>query len=240
MAKTATSAAKRKQKRAKQAPGRPRRKLRSARAIEATLAEIAHEIRTPLTGILALGELLATSELGERERGWAAAIKSTRRTSDNADLACHRCRACRGQRHRAAARSPAAAPDRRGAGRSLAARAETKGLAAEAVIADDLPETAIGDALRLRAALENLVDNAVKFTDRGACGWMPRGEPRGRSRGRLVFTVSDSGIGLSARRDQAPVPSVRASQRQDRATLRRCRARSCSRQADCDARWGAT
>src|SRR6266480_7574504 len=43
-----------------------------ARAVEATLADIAHEIRTPLTGILALGELLATSELGAREIGRAS------------------------------------------------------------------------------------------------------------------------------------------------------------------------
>src|ERR1700748_1092060 len=77
MAKTTTSAAKRSKHKRKPAPGRPRLKLRSARAIEATLAELAHEIRTPLTGILALGELLATSELGVRERGWASAIKST-------------------------------------------------------------------------------------------------------------------------------------------------------------------
>ena len=41
------------------------------------LAELAHDIRTPLTGILALGELLATSELGPREREWATAIKGT-------------------------------------------------------------------------------------------------------------------------------------------------------------------
>ena len=73
MARPRTSAGKR--------PRRTKRVARSpvpnARAIEATLADIAHEIRTPLTGILALGELLATSELGPRERGWASAIKST-------------------------------------------------------------------------------------------------------------------------------------------------------------------
>ena len=46
------------------------------RAIEAALAGIAHDIRTPLTGILALAELLATSDLGERERDWANAVKS--------------------------------------------------------------------------------------------------------------------------------------------------------------------
>src|SRR5262247_536046 len=69
-------------KRPRRAKRRARSRVRApeaprARAIEAALADIAHEIRTPLTGILALGELLATSELGERERGWATAIKST-------------------------------------------------------------------------------------------------------------------------------------------------------------------
>ncbi|HEX9070461.1 MAG TPA: histidine kinase dimerization/phospho-acceptor domain-containing protein [Pseudolabrys sp.] len=46
------------------------------RAIEAALAGIAHDIRTPLTGIVALAELLASSDLAAREREWANAIKS--------------------------------------------------------------------------------------------------------------------------------------------------------------------
>src|SRR5262245_65259927 len=45
-------------------------------SVEAALAALAHEVRTPLNGILAFGELLAASHLPERERGWAAAIKS--------------------------------------------------------------------------------------------------------------------------------------------------------------------
>ncbi len=44
-------------------------------ANEAVLAVFAHDIRTALTGILALGELLASSNLGERERRWAIGIK---------------------------------------------------------------------------------------------------------------------------------------------------------------------
>ena len=44
---------------------------------EAALAAFAHDIRTALTGILALGELLASSNLGERERRWAAGIKTS-------------------------------------------------------------------------------------------------------------------------------------------------------------------
>src|SRR5580704_3351439 len=43
----------------------------------AVLAVFAHDIRTALTGILALGELLASSNLGERERRWASGIKGS-------------------------------------------------------------------------------------------------------------------------------------------------------------------
>ena len=45
-------------------------------ATEVALASLAHEIRTPLTGILALAELLHASDLPEREQRWAEAIRS--------------------------------------------------------------------------------------------------------------------------------------------------------------------
>ena len=51
---------------------------------------------------------------------------------------------------------------------SLAGRAEAKGLEHAADISAALPQAVIGDALRLRAALENLIDNAVKFTEHGS------------------------------------------------------------------------
>src|SRR5262252_9800343 len=53
---------------------RPRR-AGATRPLELALAGFAHDIRTPLTGIIAIGELLSTSELGERERRWVAALK---------------------------------------------------------------------------------------------------------------------------------------------------------------------
>src|SRR5476649_1607198 len=43
--------------------------------VETALAAFAHEVRTPLTGILAISDLLATSDLGERERRWVNTIK---------------------------------------------------------------------------------------------------------------------------------------------------------------------
>src|SRR4051794_30099852 len=73
----------RKGKRAKSAATRRRKAARVRRkpagpdATEIALAGFAHEIRTPLNGILALSELIAAGDLPERERGWAAEIKST-------------------------------------------------------------------------------------------------------------------------------------------------------------------
>ena len=54
-----------------------RRRAPPVRVSEASLAAYAHDIRTALTGILALGELLASSNLGERERRWASSIKGS-------------------------------------------------------------------------------------------------------------------------------------------------------------------
>jgi CheY-like chemotaxis protein len=79
---------------------------------------------------------------------------------------------------------------------TLTARAETKGLATEIRIGA-LPEAAVGDPVLLRAAVENLIDNAVKFTDRGSIGLNVTAEPAARNRVRLIFVVSDSGIGLA-------------------------------------------
>ena len=196
MPKTTKSAAKRRRK-GKRAPGRRPRRVANARAVEATLAELAHDIRTPLTGILALGELLSTSELGDRERGWAVAIKST--AEHLAMLTSLVIDAVRVEAKGIVLRRDLLRPRRIAEAlvASLAARAETKGLRSEAAIAADLPEAVVGDSLRLRAALENLIDNAVKFTDRGSVRLDATWERAGRGRVRLVFAVSDSGIGLS-------------------------------------------
>ena len=60
----------------KTAPANGRRDRR-ARKRGTALAAYAHDVRTALTGILALSELLASSDFGERERQWALTIKSS-------------------------------------------------------------------------------------------------------------------------------------------------------------------
>ena len=61
------------------AAGKARKRAAMAAApgmVEAALAAFAHEVRTPLTGILAISDLLATSDLDERERRWVDTIKA--------------------------------------------------------------------------------------------------------------------------------------------------------------------
>src|SRR6059058_810059 len=135
-----------------------------ARAVEATLADIAHEIRTPLTGILALGELLATSELGARERDWAIAIKSTAEhlalvTSLIVDAVRSEAKGLVLRRELIRPRRLADA-----LAASLAARAEAKGLEYGADISPALPEAVIGDALR-RAQAQGIANH--RFRQRG-------------------------------------------------------------------------
>jgi CheY-like chemotaxis protein len=182
---------------AKRSRRRPPRRGPATRTTEAALAAFAHDIRTSLTGILALGELLASSNLGERERRWAAGIKTSAE-----HLAALTTLAIDGAKVDAGAltlQQQAFRPRRliEALSDTLAARAETKGLTAEVKVAADLPEILVGDAARLRAAIENLIDNAVKFTERGAVRLEARAARAGRGRVKILFTVTDSGIGLT-------------------------------------------
>jgi len=175
----------------------PKRAASQSSLVEAALAAFAHEVRTPLTGILAISSLLATSDLDERERRWVDTIKT-------------------GAEHLSAVATlyvDAARRDEPGLylreelfdlralafamGDSLAGRATASGLQSQIAIADDLPALVSGDVVRLRAALENLIDNAVKFTPSGMVGLdvLSGAAPKGKIK--VTFAVSDSGIGLS-------------------------------------------
>jgi CheY-like chemotaxis protein len=189
--KSATAA----QKRRKRA--RVRRTRPHADAIETALATLAHEIRTPLNGILALSELIAAADLPERERQWANLVKgAAEHLADLSTLVVDGVRAnARGLVLRAEPFRPRAFAETIAA--TLHARAEAKGLAAEIEIADDLPELVRGDRVRLRAALENIADNAVKFTDRGKVALSVSAAKASRGRHRLTFEFSDSGVGLT-------------------------------------------
>jgi CheY-like chemotaxis protein len=165
--------------------------------VETALAAFAHEVRTPLTGILAVSDLLATSDLDERERRWVDTIKAG--AEHLAGLATLFVDAARSGNSGLGVRQDffdlrALA---RNAGDSLAGRAAAKGLRSSVEISEKLPAFVIGDPIRLRAALENLVDNAVKFTESGAVALNVTPLRSAKGKVGVSFAVSDSGIGLT-------------------------------------------
>jgi signal transduction histidine kinase len=139
-------------KRKKKAAKPPRKRVRARapkaaaghRAIETALAALAHDIRTPLTGILAHAELLATSELGPRERGWALGVRSA--AEHLAQLTTIVCDAVRSDAVGLLLRQEPFSPRQlaHDLAASLTGRAQTAGLKARSEISSAMPDIAIG------------------------------------------------------------------------------------------------
>lgn len=132
------------------------------------LATMGHEIRTPMTGVLGMSELLLGTPLDERQRGYAKAIHQSgelllRLVNDSLDIA----RIQAGKFALDDRRLDPAALMREVAALELPL-AERKGLSIGVEIADGVPEFVWGDELRIKQILLNLVSNAIKFTERGS------------------------------------------------------------------------
>ena len=159
------------------------------------LATMGHEIRTPMTGVLGMTELLLTSPLDPRQRGQAESIQRAgqhllRIVNDALDLA----------RIEAGKLSLEDAPfDLHALLREvddlLRPLAQRKHLVFETDIFDDAPRGLRGDAARVRQILLNLGSNAIKFTEHGSV--RIEVAPEAGAHG-VRFNVADTGPGLNA------------------------------------------
>ena len=189
--KAATGNAATKKAVTKKAAGKTANKTVAPGIVETVLATFAHEVRTPLTGILAISDLLATSDLNERERRWVDTIKAG--AEHLASLATLFVDAARSGRSGFGVRQDFF--DLRtlaqSVGDSLAGRATAKGLQSRVEISEKLPAFVTGDPVRLRAALENLIDNATKFTERGgvALTVRPTNQAKGKGQGKSAWPL---------------------------------------------------
>jgi len=158
------------------------------------LATMGHEIRTPMTGVLGMTELLLGTSLSEKQRGYAESIASSGQTmlrlvNDSLDLA--RIEAGKLDLEDAPFDLHALANDLAAVAAPLA---QHKGLAYTQTIAPDVPRYLRGDAMRVRQIFQNLVNNAIKFTERGEVDIaLARA-----SAGGIEFRVRDSGPGIDA------------------------------------------
>ena len=149
-------------------------------------------IRTPLTGILAISLIsLATSEPRWTPSGAGCEHHQGGRGTSRQPFATLFVDAAKGgvaEAPRDAAGSVRSAGAGAAAARtSLAGRAAAKGLQFSVDISDELPALVVGDPVRLRAALENLIDNAVEIhrTGRRCAGGVAAARSEGQDRCRL-------------------------------------------------------
>ncbi|PTX95983.1 hypothetical protein DB345_09265 [Spartobacteria bacterium LR76] len=182
----------------------------ATRAKSEFLAMMSHEIRTPLNGVLGFSDLLAETSLDDEQKGFVETIRSSGRslltvindvldfskieagklTIENMGFNIGQCI--------------------REASELFVPKARDHGTALTWEISPAIPATAVGDSMRLRQVISNLVSNAVKFTRSGHILIMASlGDPREITKATdrffaapgddaffLRVSVSDSGIGI--------------------------------------------
>ena len=161
------------------------------------LANMSHEVRTPLNGIMGLSQLLRTTSLTEEQAGYMDMLDGSARNllaliNDILDISRIEAGSL------AIQQTPFSLTKllREVAGIYEKPAAE-KGIGFEIQPPDDLPPALVGDPLRLKQVLINLVGNAIKFTRHGGVSVQVirlHDAPQGS---RLRFEVRDSGIGMS-------------------------------------------
>lgn len=176
----------------------------SNRAKSEFLANMSHELRTPMNGIIGLADLLSQEALTEDQHGL---LNPLRRSADDLMHLISNLIELSALDAGQTKLNPAPFVAHELLSSLLypyRATAAAKGLSFEEEAAEDIPLLLVGDIDRLRQIFRHLLENAIKFTNRGGIRIIVRVGSNDGQLARLHFSVSDTGIGI----DPAILPQL--------------------------------
>ncbi len=161
------------------------------------LAMMSHDIRTPMNAVLGFADLLNSTELTADQRSYLDAIRTSGENLlvlINEILDLSRVESGEIELHET---SFSVANWLRDFARILQVRADAKNVAFEYHLDPHAPATILADRSRLAQVLQNIVENAIKFTEAGRVTLAVRAAPlRSPTRVRWEFRIEDTGVGI--------------------------------------------